>query len=316
MASQVLAETVAGQERRCRLAFLTPAAGSARYLLLLGNELASAPEYPSSLRVEGEGLGLTVAPDGSDGYVATLDPRTGQLRSLQLGCGLREELRVGGDGTDGSDGHGEIPGLDWGAGGDYLSAGGHTAEQRRPGRQAVGNVSKFRATNWGAAPNWAIEVGPVCCVVRRWGFPHHGVHPLFTPARFHIETSYTFWAGLPYFSKDGQISFPRLESQEPFELYYARDDEFVFSTFGAFDTCLWGRPTRDGPADGDSRAAAGPGGSSSGAGCEIVMAPPAAPDGHNDHGDGNLDTTAVGFVHSGRVSIVGIADPNCSTQQQ
>jgi len=75
--------------------------------------------------------------------------------------------------------------------------------------------------------------GPVCVYVRRWGFPHSPIHPLFSPSRMHIDVTYKFYAGLPYFIKEG-----RMEVIKDFELNYLRDDEWVFSGYAFTDT-VW-----------------------------------------------------------------------------
>jgi len=53
----------------------------------------------------------------------------------------------------------------------------------------------------GICPNYEVVPGTrFCAIVRRFGFPHSQVHPLFTPvARFFIDVKYTFYASAPYF---------------------------------------------------------------------------------------------------------------------
>ena len=67
--------------------------------------------------------------------------------------------------------------------------------------------------------------------VRRWGFPRSGLHPVFTPSRLHMDLSYTFYPGMPYFLKEG-----RMDAVTAFETPVIRDDEWLF----------WGLPFSDG----------------------------------------------------------------------
>lgn len=74
--------------------------------------------------------------------------------------------------------------------------------------------------------------GPVCVKVRRWGFPHGPAHPLFTPSRLHFDITYTYFAGQPWFLKEGTMTVVRDLEGSP------RDDEWVFSGQPFTDT-LW-----------------------------------------------------------------------------
>jgi metal-sulfur cluster biosynthetic enzyme len=78
-----------------------------------------------------------------------------------------------------------------------------------------------------------VTAGPLCVHVRRWGFPHSPVHPLFTPSRMHIDQTYVFYAGLPYFLKEG-----RFDTIKDLQIEAMRDDEWVFSGYSFTDT-LW-----------------------------------------------------------------------------
>ncbi len=206
---QVYAEARRGNERLCRLLFFAdvPAHQRALYLLFHGNAAAELPDYPSDLQVRGEGYGLDVE---NAHFVARLSRQMGQLERLTYKRAHGQELFAGGEG------HGEPPNIDWAH--DYL---------------ASGNFQKFRVTNWARCPNWEVVRGPLGTIVRRWGFPHCPIHPLFTPSRMHISVAYTFYAGLPYFLKQGSM-----EAVTDFELNYLRDDEWVFSGY-SFTDMLW-----------------------------------------------------------------------------
>ena len=198
--SQVCGEVREGGEWRCRLVFMADVAssGHAHYLVLFGNSAAELPEYTTDLSVTGEGYGLDI---DNRYYTAHLSRQMGQLESLRYKRTHSLELFIHGDG------HGEPPNIDWAH--DYL---------------ASGQFQKFRVTNWAECPNYEVVRGPLCVQVRRWGFPHGAAHPVFTPSRMHIDVQYTFYAGLPYFVKDG-----RMEMIQDYELNYLRDDEWLFA---------------------------------------------------------------------------------------
>ena len=204
--SQVCRETLDGGLRSCRLLLQvdTPANGRVRFLVLYGNPDAELPEYPSDLSVSGEEFGLSIA---SNHFTAHLSPQNGQLQRLQfrrgfgaVPYGAQLELNTGGEG------HGEPPGIDWGH--DYM---------------ASGNYQKFRVTGWSRCPNYEVIRGPLCVQVRRWGFPRSPLHPVFTPSRLHMDLTYTFYAGLPWFLKES-----RMDALGPFETNVVRDDEWLF----------------------------------------------------------------------------------------
>jgi metal-sulfur cluster biosynthetic enzyme len=198
-----------GQGWQCRLAFFAdvPRHGRATYLVFHGNPFAELPDYVTDLRVEGEGYGLRVA---NHHYVACLSEQEGQLERLIFRREHGLELYAGGKG------HGEPPGIDWAH--DYVDQGG---------------FQKLRMRNWSECPNFEVEIGPLLVRLRRWGFPHSPVHPLFTPSRIHADQTYTFFAGLPYFLKEG-----RMDAIQDVTIEAMRDDEWVFSGYSFTDT-LW-----------------------------------------------------------------------------
>ena len=184
------------------------ARGEALFLLFCSNPAAELTAYPSRLDIRGEGVGLEIE---TPHYVAALSRQMGQLESLTPKW-HRGGLRLSTHGN----GHGEPPNLDWAH--DYTTAGA---------------FQKMRLTNWSECPNYEVIRGPLCAIVRRFGFPHSPVHPLFTPSRFFMDLSYTFYAGAPYFLKDG-----RMEATRDFTAYVARDDEWYFGG-RPFDASLW-----------------------------------------------------------------------------
>ncbi|MCC7262732.1 MAG: metal-sulfur cluster assembly factor [Candidatus Latescibacteria bacterium] len=213
--SQVDGEVCSGGTRQGRLSFLAqvPAGGRVAYVVFYGNPWAELPAYPTDLQVRGEGYHLTIE---NHHYGAHLSAQTGQLERLVYRRAQGLELFAGGEG------HGEPPHIDWAH--DYL---------------ADGKFQKFRVTNWAACPNWEVSRGPVAVKVRRWGFPHSPVHPLFAPSRMHIDVEYTFISGQPYFRKEGSM-----EMVKDFAIDYLRDDEWVFSGYSFTDTVWMDREGR------------------------------------------------------------------------
>ena len=177
------------------------------YLIFAGNPNAERPHYPTDLCVAGEGYGLDIT---NNQYQAHLSRQTGQLERLTYAREHGLELYAGGKG------HGEPPDIDWGH--DYVDQ---------------GNLQKLRMRNWPACPNFEVVRGPLCVQVRRWGFPFSPMHPLFTPARMHMDVTYTFYAGLPYFLKQS-----RMDIEQDFPIEAMRDDEWVFSGY-SFTDPVW-----------------------------------------------------------------------------
>ena len=207
--SQVLSDTRRGKERLCRLLFFAkvPHHSVANYLVFYGNPHAELPHYPSALSTRGEGYALDIE---NEHYEATLSRQHGQLERLRYKREHGLELYAGGKG------HGEPPSIDWAH--DYVDEGG---------------FQKLRVKDWENCPNHEVIRGPLCVQVRRWGFPHGPLHPAFTPSRIHMDITYTFYAGLPYFFKES-----RFEALKDVQMGTLRDDEWVFSGY-SFTRTLW-----------------------------------------------------------------------------
>jgi metal-sulfur cluster biosynthetic enzyme len=207
--SQVSGVSRIGGEFHCQVLFFADVAAhdSAHYFILYGNPNAELPDYVTDLAVEGEGYGLDVA---NVHYRAQLSRQTGQIERITYAREHGLELYAGGKG------HGEPPDIDWGH--DYVDQ---------------GNFQKLRMRNWAEVPNYEVLRGPLAITVRRWGFPHSPIHPLFTPSRMHMDISYTFFAGQPYFLKQG-----RMDVVQDVAIEAMRDDEWVFSGY-SFTDVLW-----------------------------------------------------------------------------
>jgi metal-sulfur cluster biosynthetic enzyme len=206
---QVYAESRRGKQRHCQLVLQADVAAhqQASYLVFYGNPLAERPDYATDLCVTGEGYGLDIE---NQHFKAQLSRQMGQLERLTYRRQHGLELYAGGKG------HGEPPGIDWAH--DYVDA---------------EHFQKLRMRNWPRCPNYDVAHGPLCARVRRWGFPYSPVHPLFTPSRIHMDQTYVFYAGLPYFFKES-----RFDVIKDVVIEAMRDDEWVFSGYSFTDT-LW-----------------------------------------------------------------------------
>lgn len=177
------------------------------YLLFYGNPDAELPDYPSDLETTGEGFGLDIS---NAIFKASLSRQTGQLERLTLRREHGLELFSGGEG------HGEPAGIDWAH--DYVDA---------------GNFQKLRISLWDACPDYEVIRGPLCTIVRRWGFPYSPVHPVYSPARLKVDVEYRFYSGLPWFQKTGTMT-----AVSNFRAEALRDDEWVFSG-QSFTDSVW-----------------------------------------------------------------------------
>ena len=212
--SQVTEEIRRGNERLCRLTWLADSRPRERsyWLILFGNSDAELPDYPTDLKVTGEGFALDFE---NEFFRGSLSKQMGQLERLAYKREHGQELFAGGGG------HGEPAGIDWAH--DYVTS---------------GNFQKLRITNWPTVPDYEVIRGPLSLTVRRWGFPASPIHPVFTPSRMNIFVEYRFYAGTPWFIKTGYM-----QVIQDIEIGYLRDDEWVFSGMSFNDT-LW--MSRDG----------------------------------------------------------------------
>ena len=207
--SQVYGVVRRGAERFCKLMFLADNLGGEKrnYLVFFGNPDAELPEYTSDLEVSGEGYHLKIE---NQYFIASLSKQTGQLERMLVKREQGVELYSGGPG------HGETPCIDWAH--DYVSE---------------DNFMKVRIQYWDECPDYEIFRGPICTIVRRWGFPHSALHPIYQPSRLNIDIEYRFYAGLPFFHK-----FGKMKAVKQFVSTALRDDEWVF-TGQPFTGSLW-----------------------------------------------------------------------------
>ena len=207
--SQVYREVRRGEERLCQVLFMAGGAAHQRhtYFVFYGNDDAELPRYSSDLETRGEGVALDIE---NDFFKASLSRQMGQLERMTIKREHGLELFAGGEG------HGEPPGIDWAH--DYVTA---------------GRVQKLRITLWDSCPDYEVVRGPLCTMVRRWGFPYSPIHPVFSPARINVDMEYRFYAGLPWFHKIGTMT-----ATKDVEVDALRDDEWVFSG-QSFTDLLW-----------------------------------------------------------------------------
>jgi len=207
--SQVFGVVRRGADRLCKVMFLADNNGSEKrqYLVFYGNPDAELPEYITDLEVRGEGYDLEIE---NQHFIAYLSKQTGQLERMLIKREHGVELYAGGPG------HGETPCIDWAH--DYV---------------AEDNFMKVRIQYWDECPDYEIVRGPICTIVRRWGFPHSALHPIYNPSRLNIDIEYRFYSGLPYFYK-----FGKMKAVKQFVATALRDDEWVF-TGQPFTGSLW-----------------------------------------------------------------------------
>jgi len=211
---QVFHEVRRGGERFCQILWMVDSLPKQKqtFLVFYGNRDAELPAYPSELTTEGEGFGLDIS---NSFFKISLSRQTGQLERLTMRREHGLEFFSGGQG------HGEPPGIDWAH--DYVDE---------------DHFQKFRISLWETCPDYEVIRGPLCTIVRRWGFPYSPVHPVYTPARLNISVEYRFYTGLPWFQKSGTMT-----AVQSFKAAALRDDEWVFSG-QSFTDKLW--MSRDG----------------------------------------------------------------------
>lgn len=197
--SQVFNEIRRGEDLYCNMIFLADckAKETQDYFVFFGNPNAEIPNYISDLETKGEGYKLDIE---NNYFKVKLSRQHGKIERLTIKRNHGLVLYPGGVG------HGEPGNIDWSN--DYMSDGG---------------FQKYRIALWDECPDYEIIQGPVCTIVRSWGFPYSPLHPVFSPSRLNIDVEYRFYSGLPYFHK-----YCRMLATKDFQVGAIRDDEWVF----------------------------------------------------------------------------------------
>jgi metal-sulfur cluster biosynthetic enzyme len=196
--SQVYNEIRRGNNLYCKLIFLADCNANAKqaYFVFFGNPYAEMPDYISDLETKGEGYKLDIE---NNYFKVKLSRQHGKIERLTIKRNHGLMLYPGGVG------HGEPGNIDWSN--DYMSDGG---------------FQKYRIALWDECPDYEVIQGPVCTIIRSWGFPYSPLHPVFSPSRLNIDVEYRFYSGLPYFHK-----YCRMLATKDFQVGAIRDDEWV-----------------------------------------------------------------------------------------
>ena len=197
--SQVYNEIKRGGNLYCKLIFFADCKANDKqhYFVFFGNPNAEMPDYISDLETKGEGYKLDIE---NNYFKVKLSRQNGKIERLTIKRNHGLILYPGGVG------HGEYGSIDWSN--DYMSDDG---------------FQKYRIALWDECPDYEIIQGPVCTIVRSWGFPYSPLHPVFSPSRLNIDVEYRFYSGLPYFHK-----YCRKLATKDFQVGAIRDDEWVF----------------------------------------------------------------------------------------
>jgi metal-sulfur cluster biosynthetic enzyme len=197
--SQVQNEIRRGESLYCQLMFLAECKANDKqvYFVFFGNPDAEIPNYVSDLETKGEGYKLDIE---NNFFKVKLSRQHGKIERLTIKRNHGLVLYPGGVG------HGEPGNIDWSN--DYMSDGG---------------FQKYRIALWDECPDYEVIHGPVCTIIRSWGFPYSPLHPVFSPSRLNIDVEYRFYSGLPYFNK-----YCRMLATKDFQVGAIRDDEWVF----------------------------------------------------------------------------------------
>ncbi|MFA6470874.1 MAG: FlgD immunoglobulin-like domain containing protein [Candidatus Latescibacterota bacterium] len=217
--SQVYGEVNQGSSKSCTVIFKADASAREKkgYLILYGNSSSDlhAPSYVTDLMTTGEGFALEIE---NNFYKVGLSKVMGQLKSLQFKNGGKTVLMPSEDWSSGTKidalndpgnilfdlcWHGEDSCIHWGP--DFK------------------DHLRFRITQWNTPPNVTVIKGPVCTIVKRWGYPIAPIYPVFPQSDTSIEVTYVFYSGLPYFTMESRVSV-----EKETDINVVRNDEWVF----------------------------------------------------------------------------------------
>ena len=207
---------------RCAAVFMAEveAGERKRYAVLCGNPSPCcwAPIHRTDLVTWGEDYALEIE---NSYYVARLSPVMGHLRELHFKRWGGTKLATSADPTpinitDASNDPEGMLDLAW-HGEDYCI---HWCPDFM-------NQLRYRVTNWPEPPNWSVTRGPLCTVIKRWGYPVAPVYPALAQTAVTIAVTYTFYSDLPYLTVT-----TRFDVEEEMDISYVRNDQWLFG--GAF----------------------------------------------------------------------------------
>jgi metal-sulfur cluster biosynthetic enzyme len=215
--SQVVGQQQTENGLRCGVLFFAAVDAGAHktYLLLYGNPSPAcwAPFYPTDLVTRGEGYALQI---DNGVYRVRLSPVMGHLRNL--------EFRRWGQTQLGWEDPSPLSLVD--ADNDPLSKldiAWHGEDDCIHWNPDFRNQLRYRMTNWPQAPNYTVDQGALCTIVRRWGYPVFPTHPARDQQAVRLEVTYVFYDGLPYFSMRSALTV-----EQEADILVVRNDEWLF----------------------------------------------------------------------------------------
>ncbi|MFA6470873.1 MAG: iron-sulfur cluster assembly protein, partial [Candidatus Latescibacterota bacterium] len=222
---QVYGSVQEGNIKKCTVVLLSDMAAKEKksYLLIYGNFSPDLPipSYTTDLVTRGEGFALDIE---NSYYKANLSPRMGQLKNLQFKRNGITKKTIGyptsafppptiinatnDPGNYALDlvWHGEDPCMHWGP--------------------DIRNRLRFRITMWPKVPNYTVEKGPICTIIKRWGYPVVPMYPAMPQTDVTIEVTYVFYSSLPYFTMES-----RIKVEKEFDMTIVRNAQWDFGGF-------------------------------------------------------------------------------------
>jgi metal-sulfur cluster biosynthetic enzyme len=214
---QVYGLQTVGDQLSCSVVFFADieAHRECSYLLLHANPSPACwqPFYPTSLVTRGEGYALQI---DNGVYQARLSPVMGQLRNLAF-CRWGQ-TRLGWDDPS------PLSLVD--ADNDPLSKldiAWHGEDDCIHWNPDFRNQLRYRMTNWPQAPNYTVDQGALCTIVRRWGYPVCPTHPARDQTAVCLDVTYVFYNELPYFTMTSALTV-----EQEADILVVRNDEWLF----------------------------------------------------------------------------------------
>ena len=202
---------------RCSVVFLADVDAGQRksYFILCGNPSPCcwAPIYRTDLVTWGEEYALEIE---NSYYVARLSPVMGHLRDVQFKRWGKTVMSASPDPTpinitNASNDPQSMLDLAW-HGEDFCI---HWCPDFM-------NQLRYRVTNWPEPPNYKVTRGPLCTIIKRWGYPVTPVYPALPQTAVSVEVTYTFYSGLPYFTMS-----TRFDVEEEVDISHVRNDQWL-----------------------------------------------------------------------------------------